>query len=177
MHTCQILLVEANDVNEAFSKVENEVDSYGAEWSDWHNASNAHTLNFAGRWEGQVFCSLDETGSPTTDSAPNFLRYSDDPALAEQVLTQWIEERLNVIGNLKSQAIDPRGYEYNIYKEDTFSMEIYATKKLVQLIDDEWNCDSGVYDLESRTASLQNFIKRVSDNPSKQWLIPVDFHF
>jgi len=56
-------------------------------------------------------------------------------------------------------------------------MDLWATKKLAQLLDDQWTPDSGVYDLENWTGNLRNFTERVAKNPEQQFLIPVDFHF
>lgn len=172
MHTCQIMLVEADTVEEAFDIVESQLND-APEWSDWHNAQGGHSQNFAGRWEGQVFNTKPEAEE---QDVANFLQYSKDPALAEQVISEHLGYRLADISNYKAQAIDPSTATYNPYSKD-LGMDIWYTKKLAQLLNDEWTCDSGLYDLHNHTASLAYFIERVKALPEKQWLIPVDFHF
>jgi hypothetical protein len=174
MHTCHIMLVEAKTVEEAFDIVETHLNDSEPRWSDWHNANNAHTLNFAGRWEGEVF-----NTNPTNEygeEVNNYLQYSADPALAERVITEYLELRLNDIRSYQSKAVDLTTFAYDPYSTK-FDMDLWATKKLAQLLDDEWTCDTAIYDLENWTANLRSFVERVKTNPEKQWLIPVDFHF
>jgi hypothetical protein len=178
MHTCQILLVEAETPEQAFDEVARKLEGE-PKWSDWHNAdqSGAITLNFAGRWSGEVFGSYNEEGVMTnTDTNPNYLRYSDDPALAEQVITRFLEYRYEEIRLLQPQALDLSSYSYDPYN-NKLDMELWGTKKLAQLLNDDWTPDSGIYDLDYWTGSLDNFTKRVASSPEKQFLIPVDFHF
>ena len=172
MHVCQIMLVEAGTVEDAFDLVESAL-SEAPDWSDWHNAQNGSSKNFAGRWEGQVFHTLPED---KTEEAPNYLRYSDDPALAERVITEYLDYRLNDIRAYQAKAIDLSTASYDPYKEDT-GMDVWYTKKLAQLLNDEWTCDSGLFDLSFYSANLATFIERVKRSPETQWLIPVDFHF
>lgn len=175
MHTCQILLVVADTPEEAFSEVASKL-AEEPKWSDWHNAG-AEPMNFAGRWAGEIFGTYNEEGEMSnTDTNPNHLRYSDDPALAEQVITRFLEYRCEEIKNFREKALDLSTYVYDPYSSK-LDMDLWATKKLAQLLSDEWTPDSGVYDLEWWTGSLDPFTKRVGLEPTRQFLIPVDFHF
>jgi hypothetical protein len=181
MHVCQILLVEASTDREAFSNVASLLSDSPdvAAWSDWHNAdfSNVDALNFSNRWTGQVFGDLDEKGKfKDPENNKNFLKYSDDPAMAEQVITDYLEQRMRAIENYKEKAIDLSSYKYDPYAKG-YNMDLWETKKLAQLLDDTWTPDTGIYDLENWTANLRNFTERVAKNPEIQYLIPVDFHF
>lgn len=116
-------------------------------------------------------------------TSPNYLQYSSDPDLAEQVITEALQWRMNDIREYRKRiadsSIDLIAHPYNPYQahfETTGSMEVWYVKKLTQLLMDEWTADSGIYDLETWTGSLKYFIERVKTNPEKQWLIPVDFH-
>jgi hypothetical protein len=177
MHTCQILLVVAETPEQAFKEVALKLENEPT-WSDWHEAgSNPEGLDFAGRWSGEVFGTYDEEGLMTnTDTNPNFLRYSDDPALAEQVITRFLEYRHEALRTYEEKAIDLSSYVYDPYSHH-LDMDLWATKKFAQLLSDEWTPDSGLYDLEWWTGSLDPFTKRVGLEPDKQFLIPVDFHF
>lgn len=172
MHICQIILVQAEDVEDAFSLVENTLEGGYPTWSDWHNATNAHSKDFAGRWSGQVFA--DE--KKPEELAPNYLRYSDDPALAEKVLSEWLEGRMATLREYRGKMADLNTVKYDPYTH-SFDMSLYYALKVAQLLNDEWTPDSGVYDLTYGTADLSDFIERVKKEPTKQYLIPVDFHF
>lgn len=177
MHVGQIILIEATSPEEAFGLVASNLSDGEPRWSDWHNADNASTMNFAGRWTGEFFGKTDENGEVIdSDTAPNHLCYSDDPALAESVITRALENRMDDIRQYQAKAIDLASYKYDPYAT-RFNMDLWATKKLAQILDDEWTPDSGVYDLFSWSASLLDFTKRVATNPTQQYLIPVDFHF
>ena len=180
MHVCQILLVEATTTLEAFNNVATTLsDSVDVNWSDWHNAdfSNVSSLSFAGRWAGQVFGDLDESGEfKDPENNKNYLKYSDDPAMAESVITEYLEARIRCISKYQLEAIDLSTYSYDPYAKGYHS-DLWATKKLAQLLDDQWTPDSGVYDLENWTGNIRNFTERVAKNPENQYLIPVDFHF
>lgn len=176
MHVCQIMLVEAESPEQAFSIVEDKLNDGEPRWADWHNAG-AENMNFAGRWAGQVFASLNPDGT-TKDVAttPNHLRYSDDPALAEEVLTRYLEQRMAEIRNYKAQAADLASTKYDPYV-DKIDMPVWYAQKLAQLLGNDWTPDSAIYDLEDWTASLAGFVKRVATNADQQFLIPIDFHF
>jgi hypothetical protein len=96
--------------------------------------------------------------------------------MAESVLTEYLEARIRSIEEYKAKAIDLSAYSYDPYKK-SFDLDLWATKKLAQLFDDEWTPDTGVYDLENWTGNLRYFTERVAKSPEHQYLIPVDFHF
>jgi hypothetical protein len=176
MHVCQIMLVEAESPEQAFHDTWSLLSEGEPRWSDWHNVE-AGSMNFAGRWSGCVFGEVDEAGQfIDPENNPNHLRYSDDPALAEEVLTRYLEQRMAEIRNYKAKALDLTSYKYDPYASG-FNMDLWATKKLAQMLDDEWTPDSAIYDLMNWTANLRYFTERVAKNPENQFLIPVDFHF
>lgn len=159
-------------------------------WSDWHEASNPETLNFSGRWTGEVFLTPEQqkriANKEEVDLSgnPNYLRFSDDPNLADEVIARQLGYRMAEIATLKEMlstkypAIDLMTFEYTPYTP-TFSdtgMALYYTKKLLSIYCDEWVAESAIYDLEGWTVSLDYFFERVRKNPDKQFLIPVDFH-
>jgi len=177
MHVCQIMLIEASSPQEAFHDVWSLIgDSTDANWSDWNNTEPS-SMNFAGRWSGCVFGEVNDEGEfMRVDTNPNHLCYSDDPALAETVITHYLEERIATIRKYQREAIDLSTYAYDPYT-DKLDMPLYMTHKLAQLLDDKWTPDTGIYDLMNWTGNLRYFLERVKNNPDKQFLIPVDFHF
>jgi hypothetical protein len=169
------MLVVADSPENAFYEVANKLSDGSPQWSDWHNADygNADTLDFAGRWSGTVFAS---EATPDEKVEYNHLRYSDDPALAETIITQHLAQRMASIAEYKAKAVDLSTHAYDPYAQ-SFNMDLWGTKKLAQLLDDEWVPDTGIYDLDQWTAGLAYFIQRVATDAEHQYLIPVDFHF
>lgn len=173
-HVCQILLVQADDTEDAFSLVEGSLseNTYPL-WSDWHNATGSESQDFAGRWSGVVFA---DEAKPDERVANNHLLYSDDPALADKVISDWLEARIQSIREYKTKMLDLATAKYDPYT-DSLNMPAYYAYKVAQLMNDNWSPDSGVYDLTMGTANLHDFIQRVKREPTKQFLIPVDFHY
>lgn len=177
MHVAHILLVEADTVEEAFEFIESELANCGygvrPEWSDWHNAENAESLNFAGRWTGSFF-----KGKNEEDEAPNYLCYANDKAMAENVISDQLALRDAEVARLRTEMVeDLSTVSVDHYAKDTLNMKFWYTQKFLKLVANDWCPDTYIYDLHEQSGSLHAFMKRVMTAPEKQWLIPVDFHF
>lgn len=168
MHVAQVMLVQADTIGDAMDEVRSRLEE-APEWSDWHNA-NYGSDSFAGRWEGTYFGEKNEHDA---------LRYSDDPALAENTIFEAISSRRAEIEALRERVrksgYDPLTAEFD--PEGSWNMDAFALQRLIKLLEHDWNSDSAIYDLEDWNASLASFRKRVADAPDKQWLVVVDFHF
>jgi hypothetical protein len=185
MHTIQLLLIQAETPQQAFEFVETALTSEGAvAWSDWHYGTDASTMNFAGRWEHQIFLTPEqevakENGTLSLSDVPNHLCYADNPELAEKVLSEFIQYRKTYLTeNLPDGTLDLEKLvkDYNPNEETKYEMELWKIKKLTQLLDDEWFWQTAFYDITGETGSLFFFQERCAKNPEKQFLIPVDFH-
>ena len=171
MHTAHIILIEADNIDDAMDSVASQL-SDGPEWSDWHNANQfGGGESFAGRWEKHFF------GEENTRDA---LCYADDPALAENVIFERLSARQMEIMNLRQQIVksgfDPLTASHDPYEEG-WSMDSFRMRKLLELLDGVWNCDSFIFDLHYSSTNLADFKKRAEANPTKQFLVAVDFHF
>jgi hypothetical protein len=170
MHTCQILLVEAESHEEALDKVASAIthsEERYPNWSDWHDTSP-----YAGRWDNFF------------GKGKNVLRYTENQTLAEQKLQDWIggrkAEMLRHLEEVKTLDLAAQVDAYNTEKNQPFDgdgMKLYYLKKLASLLQDDWTMDTGVYDLEQHTGNLQYFRERLAVAPEMQYLVPVDFHF
>jgi hypothetical protein len=171
MHTCHILLVEADNAEEALTYVRSQLSGempYPT-WSDWHEVG--------GRWSG-MFDGWDDT--------KDVLGYTDNPTLAEDIIKNFADYRLAEIKRYKEQ-LDEEGFsldkviaEYDINdNKANFAngMKLWRMQKIMQTLQDDWTSDSGVFDLQEGTASLTYFKERLTARPEKQFLVPVDFHF
>jgi hypothetical protein len=178
MHVCHILLVQADTREDAFQEVYSELNSGGSmlpEWSDWHNANDPSSENFAGRWTGSYFKTSPDQ---PVDEVPNSLCYADDKALAEIIISDQLEIRdREVAGLVAGMITDLTDIKVNNYDSSKWDMRIWQTQKFLRMVENEWTPDSYIYDLHASTASLSAFMVRVGIAPEKQWLVPVDFHF
>lgn len=187
------MLVEADDAEQAFRIIADKLngDESQPDWSDWSEVSDPSTMNFAGRWSGEIFMTPEQLKARSekqdvdVSENPNYLRFSDDPNLADEVIQRFISYRMNEIESIKKTisllptAIDLMTFDYNPIKDADYAdagMTLYYTKKLVALYSNDWTSDTAIYDLENWDANLIYFFQRVAKNPERQFLIPVDFH-
>lgn len=177
MHTCQIMLIEADSAKDALDYAKSTITyaetAYPA-WSDWHGGIAEDDL--AGRWSG-LFEGWEETR--------NVLCYAENPILAEDVIKDFLDNRIAEMKQLrwsltevKDFSLDKAVEDYDPYTLDfKDSMNLYRYQVLVKLLNNDWCSSTGVYDLQDHTAHLEYFRKRVTENPEKQFLVPIDFHF
>lgn len=166
MHVAQIMLVEfADDADDIQSYVDARLSDYlegsGGTWFDWFGGLGE---GLAGRWTGGVI-------------EQDWMRYSDDPAKAEEVIDKFMEQRL---ANLEHAQTSMRGLDLataSYDDRDEFDMQVYGAYKASQILQDFWTSDSAIYDLDAGTANLRWFRERVKENPTEQFLVVVDFHF
>jgi hypothetical protein len=181
------MLVEAETPQDAFEYVESQLSESEPRWCDWHNASNASSMNFAGRWEHEVFITDEqkkqlEAGTLNREDIPNYLCYADDQELADQIISQflgWRKQSLRENVPVGIPDLNTLIDNYNHAEAEIatpLSMELWKLGRLVQLLNDDWTSESAIYDLQYYSASLRNFYERCAKAPHKQFLIPVDFH-
>lgn len=69
-----------------------------------------------------------------------------------------------------------KGYDGNTV-EFLDSLKIWRIGKAIDLLDGNWFNGSYYYDLEAWCTDVKTLQTRVATNPSKQYLVPIDFHF
>lgn len=164
MHVAQLMLVTAS-ADEELHSVQASVEStledlIGREWFDWFG-EGAFGSGLAGRWSGEF--------------GADVLRYSDDPAKAEEMLAKFEEIRLSHLRHAQKEIADYdiRTAEYS----DEFDLTTYQAMTVARILAGDWTPDSGYYDLETWTTRLTYFRERVAESPAEQYLVVVDFHF
>jgi hypothetical protein len=170
MHVCQIMLVEAEDGADAISEVKGQITysetPYPA-WSDWHEVG--------GRWDGLF---------DGWEAEQNALCYAENPLLAEDIIKEFVggrkKEMARHLAEITAENFDltkmVEDYDPNKYDYGS-SMPAWTLARLGKLLANDWTSDTGVYDLKENTANLEFFRTRLAAEPSKQFLVPVDFHF
>lgn len=191
MHTIQLILIEADTAQDAFSQIASELTD-APDWSDWHEASysNESNLDFAGRWSGGVFLTDEqkaqqEAGTLDTSTIPNYLCYADNPELADSVVSMFLGWRKSALQEslpkdlpafMRNLEVGVANYTPDKEPDFSFSTELWRLHRLITLLDNDWHYESSVYDLTFGTANLKNFYDRCAKNPQKQFIVPVDFH-
>ncbi len=174
MHTCQIMLVEADSAEDALDYAKSTITysetPYPA-WSDWHGGLGE---GLAGRWSG-LFDGWEDTR--------DVLQYTENSILAEDILKEFLSYRKaemdRCVAELTAEGFDmgdmvshydPYDYDYGQ------GMQAYSMYKLGKLLSNDWCSNTGVYDLKDHTANLKYFRERLVVAPEKQFLVPIDFH-
>lgn len=168
MHIVQLLLVEADTHQEAVEKVSDALNSKDSSefWSDWWDTEG-------GRWKGFF-----------GDNMPNVICYKDDPEFFDEQVKNFLQSRNeNISQLLKHYAVGEVNVETLIETHDHYmqdfdkQLKMWAIKSAVRIMLGEWISDTGIYDLESDTAFLGDFVVRAKETPEKQFGVLVDFHF
>jgi len=164
------MLVEAEDAEDALDQVKGAItyaeEAYPA-WSDWHE--------IGGRWDG-LFEGWEETR--------NVLGYAENKQLADDMVEHFLGNRIQTMRHYLEQvsaeklSLEEKVKTYNPYEFDYKDVHgVWSIQRLGKLLLNDWTSDTGVYDLKEHTANLEYFKKRAEENPTKQFLVPVDFHF
>lgn len=179
-HTLQYLLVEADSHEEARDIVAGKLED-SPEWSDWHNATYAND-SFAGDWEFNAFTyfSTGKGDKEPTGVQSDTLSYAENPELAEKAISVAVQVRLEEIArfrdNILTNDYDIVVAQHDPYENQSFSLNNYYYEKLAKLLDNDWNSNSAIFDLEEWTASLYKFAERAKTKPERQFIVAVDFH-
>ena len=159
MHVGHIILVEAENEQEARNSVEHHLENGYFGWSDWSQLGGRYHDFFG--FEGDI------------------LNYDDNPTLAEQAIAQansYRAERLShYIGRIKEEGIDINTLGLPQNFEDSFKM--YPLLKAAEIATGHSSENSYLWDLEYGSSEETDFRKRVAEKPEHQFLVVVDFHF
>lgn len=168
MHTAQIILVEIEDEDtdspQAFAEsfLDGSMEA-GGTWFDWYGGIYE---GLAGRWAGEVV-------------EGDVLRYSDNPELAEEIIENFLERRQKEVEYAQEiiRDCDVENMNYNTSDHGMWDKEGYALYKMGQILSNFWCPQSGVFDSVTWGADLKYFRERLAENPEKQYLVVVDFHY
>lgn len=159
MHVGHIILVEAENEQEARSSVEHHLENGYFGWSDWSQLGGRYQDFFG--FEGDI------------------LNYDDNPTLAEQAIEQansYRAERLShYISRCQEEGIDIKTLGLPENFEDSYKM--YPLLKAAEIASGRGSENSYIWDLEYGSSYITDFRKRVAERPEHQFLVVVDFHF
>lgn len=168
MHSLQLVLVEANSNQDAIEVAEFEINNGKADgaiaWSDW--------------WQIAY-----DAAPRTLNQTEPVIHYVTDPLKFEESLSTWVNFRLEHIDLHYSRVqqeldLDNAVKQYSTFSRPTYNgtMGLFSLNALSEILLDHWTPDTAVYDLVEYTANLSFFRERLSENPSEQYAVLVDFH-
>jgi hypothetical protein len=161
MHVLHFIAVEADTPEEAVSIVETSLNDYDEgrgpfPWSDWSVVG--------GRWEdeGKVHA------------------YSDDPEKFNTFLERARQNRVDKIENLflgieeVESIIDyVRNWDG---KTSEYNLDLYRLRQAISIVEDKGKHDQYFYDLNEWTGDFKYVNQRCETDPTRQFLVLVDFH-
>jgi hypothetical protein len=159
MHTLHWIAVEADNAEEAFSKVENQLLEYDNKWYDWFDDK------LGGRWASDEKCKIYQ-GKDIFIGLD--IVKSNRKAEVERAL-----EHIDLL-EFESQI---RSYDGSDVVTNDYSMNLWRITKVAELVSGEWNSDSYFYDMDYGHGTMADLLKRIESDPDKQFLVPIDFHF
>ena len=175
MHVLQWIAVQADSKDEAFRTVKDTLESElgnseyaSAAWFDWF-------VTGGGRW------------NPNPDS-----QYFDGD---QSMVISYAEDKDNYLSRV-AESIQSRMDEFNGYRKQyeskeidlndkldnykgvmNYDFELYPLKKMIDMIQGEWDFNSYFYDMHHASTNTSHMEKAIDLNPDVWYLVPVDFHF
>lgn len=174
MHVLQYITVQADDQDEAFRRVKHSLESelgndeYSSNvWFDWFVAGGGRWNPNANSYDGD-----DQSMVISYDKSPDEYK-----AIVESMLSNRMEEF-----NSYRKSFDEKGIDINAKLDNykgvmNYDFELYPLKKMIDMIQGEWDMNSYFYDIETHSTNVEHMYKSI-DLGNKNWYaIPVDFHF
>jgi hypothetical protein len=174
MHVLQYIAVVAYHEDEAFSTVKHNLElelgnseSSTYSWFDWFVAGG-------GRWNPNP-------DSQYADDQSMVISYEKSPdeyrAMVDSMITNRIEEFNSYRKSYEEKGIDLDNKLDNYKGVMNYDFELYPLKKMIDMIQGEWDMNSFFYDMENQSTNPEHMYKNI-DLGNKNWyIVPVDFHF
>jgi hypothetical protein len=172
MHVLQHIAVVADSQDEAFRTVkdslESELGDYESttnSWFDWFVAGGGRFVE----------------GDPYTDSTDSIILYDEAPAEYRDTIDKAIVSRMEEFNSYRKsygeKGIDLEAKLDNYKGVMNYDFELYPLKKMIDMIQGEWDYNSYFYDMHHASTNPDHMYKNI-DLGNKNWyLVPVDFHY
>lgn len=171
MHTGHIILVKADDHEDAISSVRcllDDTDSRWASWSDWS------VVGDEGFGESRYkFTDFMEDGEEWDGASIYAVSRDDEADLFYKMLEKFYGFRQAAFDRMKDELKD-QDFSVSLDQDDQLTYKLY---KFAELADSHYTYDSGVYDLQNWTANLRYFREAEKNNEHGWYAVLVDFHF
>jgi hypothetical protein len=174
MHVLQYIAVVADSQDEAFRTVKDTLESELGNnefatnsWFDWFVAGG-------GRWNPNP-------DSQYADDQSMIISYEEAPLDYKSMIDNMISNRMDEFESYRKsyneKGIDLEAKLDNYRGVMTYDFELYPLKKMIDMIQGEWDMNSYFYDMHHASTNPDHMNKNI-DLGNKNWyLVPVDFHF
>jgi hypothetical protein len=172
MHVLQYIAVVADSQDEAFSTVKHTLESeLGNDefatntWFDWFVVGGGRFVE----------------GNPYSESADSIISYDEAPidyrGRVDEMISNRIEEFNSYRKSHEEKGIDINAKLDNYKGVMNYDFELYYLKKMIDMINGEWDMNSYFYDMHHASTNPDHMYKNI-DLGNKNWYaVPVDFHF
>ena len=172
MHVLQYIAVQSDTDDEAFRTVKDTLESelgnndYATNsWFDWFVAGGGRFVE----------------GNPYEESTNSIISYDEDPKTFLNQVEESIQSRMEEFNGYRkmfeSKGIDLNDKLDNYKGVMNYDFELYPLKKMIDMIQGEWDMNSYFYDMHHASTNPEHMHKSI-DLGNKNWYaVPVDFHF
>ena len=172
MHVLQYITVIADNKDEAFRTVKDTLESeLGSNefatnsWFDWFVAGGGRFVE----------------GNPYEESTTQIISYDEAPLDYRSMIDNMISNRMDEFESYRKsyneKGIDLEAKLDNYRGVMTYDFELYPLKKMIDMIQGEWDMNSYFYDMHHASTNPDHMHKNI-DLGNKNWYdVPVDFHF
>jgi hypothetical protein len=174
MHVLQYIAVVADSQDEAFRTVKDTLESElgndqfaSNAWFDWFVAGG-------GRWNPNP-------DSQYADDQSMIISYEEAPLDYRSMVDNMISNRMDEFESYR-KSYNEKGIDLEAKLDSyrgvmTYDFELYPLKKMIDMIQGEWDMNSYFYDMNSASTNPEHMYKNI-DLGNKNWyIVPVDFHF
>jgi hypothetical protein len=172
MHVLQYIAVQADTNDEAFRTVKDGLESELGNnefatnsWFDWFVAGGGRFVE----------------GNPYEESLTQIISYDETPADYLSTVDRMISNRMDEFSNYR-KSYEDKGIDLNDKLDNyrgvmNYDFELYPLKKMIDMIQGEWDMNSYFYDMHHCSTNPEHMYKSI-DLGNKNWYaVPVDFHF
>jgi hypothetical protein len=172
MHVLQYIAIQADTQDEAFRTVKDTLESeLGSNefatnsWFDWFVVGGGRFVE----------------GSPYEESTDSIISYDKAPLDYRSMIDRMISNRMDEFESYRKsygeKGIDLEAKLDNYRGVMNYDFELYPLKKMIDMIQGEWDFNAYFYDMTSFSTNPDHMYKSI-DLGNKNWyLVPVDFHF
>jgi hypothetical protein len=172
MHVLQHIAVMADSQDEAFRTVKEGLESELGNnefatntWFDWFVVGGGRFVE----------------GNPYEESTNSIISYDEAPLDYRSMIDRAISNRMDEFESYR-QSYNEKGIDLDNKLDSyrgvmNYDFELYPLKKMIDMIQGEWDMNSYFYDMHTASTNPDHMYKSI-DLGNKNWyLVPVDFHF
>jgi hypothetical protein len=172
MHVLQYIAVQADTNDEAFRTVKYTLESelgnneYSTNaWFDWFVVGGGRFVE----------------GNPYAESTNSIISYDEAPAEYLAMVDSLISNRMDEFESYRKsygeKGIDLEAKLDNYRGVMNYDFELYPLKKMIDMIQGEWDMNSYFYDMHHASTNPDHMHKSIDIGNKNWYAVPVDFHF